>query len=147
MLAPPPEQMAQHGLRSPSQSSADADPTDAGSEPHAAGGFPCPGCGTMLPPGHHSQDCGACSRRAFWGPPPGEPASPLPSPPPASPLPSPLPSPPSPPPAVLPPLAHVPDPDEGEFEGACNLCGGSHCYCVHCGRSYCIICEEDGCEA
>ena len=43
--------------------------------------------------------------------------------------------------------AHEPDPDEPEFEGACNVCGGSHCYCVNCGVSYCIICEANGCEA
>jgi hypothetical protein len=39
------------------------------------------------------------------------------------------------------------DLDEGEYEGACNVCGGSHCYCVNCGVSYCIICEANGCEA
>ena len=42
---------------------------------------------------------------------------------------------------------HEPDLDEPEFEGACNVCGGSHCYCVNCGVSYCIICEANGCEA
>ena len=42
---------------------------------------------------------------------------------------------------------HEPDLDEGEYEGACNVCGGSHCYCVNCGRSYCVICEANGCEA
>ena len=42
---------------------------------------------------------------------------------------------------------HVPDPEEGEFEGACNVCGGSHCYCARCGASFCIICEVAGCRA
>ena len=41
---------------------------------------------------------------------------------------------------------HEPDPDEGEFEGACNVCGGSHMYCRLCSVSYCIMCEEAGCE-
>ena len=41
---------------------------------------------------------------------------------------------------------HEPDLDEGEYEGACNVCGGSVCYCVHCGLAYCIICEANGCE-
>ena len=35
---------------------------------------------------------------------------------------------------------------EGEFEGACNVCGGSHMYCRLCGVSYCIMCEEAGCD-
>ena len=43
-------------------------------------------------------------------------------------------------------IAHVPDLDEMEFPGACNACGGSHCYCLRCNRSYCIICEETGCD-
>lgn len=42
---------------------------------------------------------------------------------------------------------HEPDLDEGEFEGACNVCGGSVCYCARCGVCYCIICEVNGCEA
>ena len=76
----------------------------------------------LLPWGDHSQ-----------GPP-----SPLPSPPP----------PPSPPEQPAPVLAeHEPDLTEGEFEGACNVCGGSHCYCVKCGTSFCIICEAGGCVA
>ena len=45
------------------------------------------------------------------------------------------------------PAAHEPDPDEPEFEGACNVCGGSHCYCANCGASYCVICEATGCAA
>ena len=42
---------------------------------------------------------------------------------------------------------HVPDVEEGEWEGACNECGGSHCSCARCGVSFCIICEVHGCTA
>jgi hypothetical protein len=42
-------------------------------------------------------------------------------------------------------VKHVVDEEGGEFEGGCNLCGGSVCYCLHCTRAYCIVCEEKGC--
>ena len=44
-------------------------------------------------------------------------------------------------------VEHEPDEEEGEFEGACNICGGSACYCLHCGLSFCIICGVSGCRS
>ena len=99
----------------------------------------CPGCRTVLPSDYHSQTCGRCARQMSYGTlvlhgeasddnltesaeasdeSDGDGA-----------------------------LEHVPDPEEGEFEGACNVCGGSHCYCARCGASFCIICEVAGCRA
>ena len=114
--------------RSPSPGSA-AGPSD---------GFPCAGgCGAVLPWGYHSQDCGACPRRAFWrGMPPSPPSPPSSPPPPPSPARSSSPS---------PPPAHEPDPDEPV--GSCSACGGPDCYCVRCGAPFCAWCDETACTA